>query len=158
MPGERDKIQRWKTEYKIDDGIPMRSDFLHVAIRYPLFNICRLHVLFKTLLVFTPYSHQDTDSIMMAHESTGGIISVLDTAFSELLLSKAFEMCDTFQRLWDEQKTCDKHGFLTKRGGNIKSWKIRYFTLRGYELKYYDEPVATKCISSLDLSSCTKVF
>merc|ERR1712135_268683 len=81
-----------------------------------------------------------------------------DTTFAELLLTKAYEMCDTFQRLWDEQKTCDKHGFLTKRGGNIKSWKIRYFTLRGYELKYYDEPVATKCISSLDLSSCTKVF
>jgi len=42
---------------------------------------------------------------------------------------------------------------MTKQGGSVKTWNIRWFTLAGYELKYFREPTDTKPLGVLDLTS-----
>lgn len=42
---------------------------------------------------------------------------------------------------------------MTKQGGSVKTWNIRWFTLSGYEMKYYHEPTDTKPLGVLDLTS-----
>lgn len=46
-----------------------------------------------------------------------------------------------------------KQGFMTKRGGSVKTWHIRWFLLRGYELAYYNEPTEMHPLGILDLTS-----
>ena len=46
-----------------------------------------------------------------------------------------------------------KQGFMTKRGGSVKSWYIRWFVLRGYKLAYYNEPTDIRPLGVLDLTS-----
>ena len=42
---------------------------------------------------------------------------------------------------------------MTKRGGSVKTWNIRWFILSGYTMNYYSEPTDTKPLGSLDLTS-----
>jgi dual adaptor for phosphotyrosine/3-phosphotyrosine/3-phosphoinositide len=48
-----------------------------------------------------------------------------------------------------------KEGFLTKRGGMIKSWKLRWFVLKKFELGYYAQRGDVTPIRKLDLRECT---
>jgi dual adaptor for phosphotyrosine/3-phosphotyrosine/3-phosphoinositide len=49
-----------------------------------------------------------------------------------------------------------KEGFLTKRGGLIKNWKLRYFVLKKNELRYYRQRTDTKPLRVIDLQGCTE--
>jgi dual adaptor for phosphotyrosine/3-phosphotyrosine/3-phosphoinositide len=48
-----------------------------------------------------------------------------------------------------------KEGFLTKQGGTVKSWKLRWFTLLKTELKYFKDKNDREPIRTLDLKECT---
>lgn len=47
-----------------------------------------------------------------------------------------------------------KEGFLTKLGGRIKSWRMRWFVLRSNELKYFKQKMSKNYIRVLDLNEC----
>jgi len=47
----------------------------------------------------------------------------------------------------------DKDGYLTKQGGGIKTWKKRYFILKGPCLYYYKSPKDTTITGRVDLES-----
>jgi len=47
----------------------------------------------------------------------------------------------------------DKDGYLTKQGGGIKTWKKRYFILKGPSLYYYKSPKDTTITGRVDLES-----
>src|SRR5687768_11188867 len=42
-----------------------------------------------------------------------------------------------------------KEGFLIKQGGSIKTWKRRWFILKGSNLFYYKAPAVSSCSSRL---------
>lgn len=42
------------------------------------------------------------------------------------------------------QEPLEKSGYLLKMGGKVKTWKRRWFVLKGGELLYYKSPVS-KC-------------
>ncbi|XP_077999399.1 dual adapter for phosphotyrosine and 3-phosphotyrosine and 3-phosphoinositide-like [Glandiceps talaboti] len=50
-----------------------------------------------------------------------------------------------------------KEGFLTKEGGIVKSWKLRWFVLCKNELKYFKTREETTPIRTLDLRECQGV-
>ncbi|EGD73525.1 hypothetical protein PTSG_05229 [Salpingoeca rosetta] len=48
------------------------------------------------------------------------------------------------------QDTCS--GWLTKQGGRVKSWKKRWFTLRGVQLLYFKDPSDFKPLGAITLA------
>ncbi|XP_035670488.1 dual adapter for phosphotyrosine and 3-phosphotyrosine and 3-phosphoinositide-like isoform X2 [Branchiostoma floridae] len=50
-----------------------------------------------------------------------------------------------------------KEGYLTKQGFNFKSWKTRWFVLKGNEMKYFRARLDTDALRVLDLNTCTGV-
>ncbi|XP_078659046.1 dual adapter for phosphotyrosine and 3-phosphotyrosine and 3-phosphoinositide-like isoform X1 [Branchiostoma floridae x Branchiostoma belcheri] len=50
-----------------------------------------------------------------------------------------------------------KEGYLTKQGWNFKSWKTRWFVLKGNEMKYFRARLDTDALRVLDLNTCTGV-
>lgn len=50
-----------------------------------------------------------------------------------------------------------KSGFLTKRGGNIKTWKLRWFVLVRNEFSYYESRESEQPIKTLNLEECSKM-
>ncbi|XP_066304802.1 dual adapter for phosphotyrosine and 3-phosphotyrosine and 3-phosphoinositide-like isoform X2 [Branchiostoma lanceolatum] len=50
-----------------------------------------------------------------------------------------------------------KEGYLTKQGWNFKSWKTRWFVLKGNEMKYFRARLDTDALRVLDLKTCTGV-
>lgn len=51
----------------------------------------------------------------------------------------------------------DKDGFLTKQGGSIKTWKRRYFILKGKTLYYYKSPKDQTITGRIDLEPSSLV-
>jgi len=51
----------------------------------------------------------------------------------------------------------DKDGYLTKQGGSIKTWKRRYFILKGRTLYYYKTPKDQELTGKLDLEPSSLV-
>jgi len=49
-----------------------------------------------------------------------------------------------------------KEGFMTKMGGLVKNWKVRWFVLRKNELKYFKLQTDPDPIRVLDLKDCTE--
>uniref|UniRef100_A0A8C7XP73 Dual adapter for phosphotyrosine and 3-phosphotyrosine and 3-phosphoinositide n=1 Tax=Oryzias sinensis TaxID=183150 RepID=A0A8C7XP73_9TELE len=50
-----------------------------------------------------------------------------------------------------------KEGYLVKQGAIVKNWKLRWFTLNRYELKYFKDKESKEPIRTLDLRSCSAV-
>ena len=50
-----------------------------------------------------------------------------------------------------------KSGFLTKQGGNVKSWKLRWFVIVRNEMSYFADRSSEKPIRTLDLTECSNV-
>ena len=50
-----------------------------------------------------------------------------------------------------------KSGFLTKQGGNIKSWKLRWFVIVRYEMSYFEDRASDRPIRVLNLEECNSV-
>jgi len=48
---------------------------------------------------------------------------------------------------------CEKDGMLTKQGGSWKSWKQRYFVLKGDKLYYYKTPKDQVFTGRIELES-----
>eukprot|EP01137_Pigoraptor_chileana_P034708 Opistho-2@27665 len=48
-------------------------------------------------------------------------------------------------------------GYLTKQGGAVKSWKKRYFTLKGTKLQYFKSAKDATELGVIDLSECDKL-
>lgn len=44
--------------------------------------------------------------------------------------------------LTSKQEPLEKSGYLLKMGGKVKTWKRRWFVLKGGELLYYKSPVS----------------
>ena len=56
---------------------------------------------------------------------------------------------------------CEFCGYLTKQGGKVKSWKRRWFVLRGLCLYYYKAPEDVRALGmialpSYEVTECTK--
>ncbi|MBP5977707.1 hypothetical protein HW132_34625 [Brasilonema sp. CT11] len=49
-----------------------------------------------------------------------------------------------------------KEGYLTKRGETVKSWKRRWFQLRGGQLYYYKERGVSSATNNYNLSLTSK--
>uniref|UniRef100_H2XQM6 PH domain-containing protein n=1 Tax=Ciona intestinalis TaxID=7719 RepID=H2XQM6_CIOIN len=47
-----------------------------------------------------------------------------------------------------------KSGFLTKQGGHIKTWKLRWFSVIRNEFSYFDNPTSFRPIRTLNLEEC----
>ena len=48
-------------------------------------------------------------------------------------------------------------GFLVKQGGNIKSWKRRWFVILRNEMSYFEDRTSDKPIRILNLEECSRV-
>lgn len=51
----------------------------------------------------------------------------------------------------------DKHGYLTKQGGSIKTWKRRYFILKDKTIYYYKTPKDIVFTGKIELESTSLV-
>ena len=52
-----------------------------------------------------------------------------------------------------------KEGFLTKQGKIVKSWRLRWFTLQRYELRYHrdkDDKVPIRILNLLECTDCSR--
>lgn len=58
--------------------------------------------------------------------------------------------------VWDiESHAIVKEGVLSKQGGQIKTWKQRWFVLRGHQLYYYQKAADKVCVSFFGNGNCT---
>jgi len=117
-----------------------------------------MSVLFKILAVFTPHTSADARDIIHSYQMYQNLVVKIKDAYLRTFLEEAYKICDDLQNHWDTIGVSNKSGFATKRGGSVKTWKIRWFTLKGHELKYYEEPAADKPLATLDLKNCKKVY
>ncbi|XP_078481293.1 phosphatidylinositol 3,4,5-trisphosphate-dependent Rac exchanger 2 protein isoform X1 [Ciona intestinalis] len=157
MASLKKTFQNWLAEMpKLETAIT--CSVLEFSLKEPLQQICRFSVLLKVLAVFTAPSHKDLCDVIAAYQIAHAALTSIEAGRRSSALKAAYALCDTLQKTWDDRSLCNKSGFLTKRGGSVKSWKIRWFTLRGYELKYFDEPVDERALTTLDLRHCKSVL
>jgi len=52
---------------------------------------------------------------------------------------------------------CDKDGYLVKQGGSIKTWKKRYFVLKGKVLYYYKTPKDSQFTGRIEIEPASLV-
>uniref|UniRef100_H2Y7N5 PH domain-containing protein n=1 Tax=Ciona savignyi TaxID=51511 RepID=H2Y7N5_CIOSA len=142
---------------KPENQVDVKCSVLEHSLKTPLYHICLSSVLLKVLAVFTPFEKAEVSDVIEAHKITQATVTSIEAGRRPAALKEAYSVYDDLQLQWDNQSLCNKNGFLTKRGGSVKSWKIRWFTLRGYELKYFDEPVDEKALTTLDLRFCRSV-
>eukprot|EP01137_Pigoraptor_chileana_P034707 Opistho-2@27664 len=50
-----------------------------------------------------------------------------------------------------------RQGFLTKQGGKQKTWKRRFFVLRGSDLQYFKNDKEKEAIGTIDLTKCSGI-
>lgn len=149
--------QRWQKECPSSAMALKGKPVLEVYLREPLLRICKYNVVLKVLASFTSFHHPDLEDLLSAHQIIHALMTSYDSVTKMDLLTAAFESSDASRVQWEKTGLENKDGFLTKRGGNVKTWKIRWFTLRGYELKYYDEPSNDRPLYTLDLKHCKSV-
>lgn len=146
--------ERWKEEAPTDSSKFRSMTVLEMYLKEPLLRLCKYNVFLKELGTFTNLNHPDLSDIILAHQIMHAIMTAMDSVSRMDLMTTAFEECDVNCLNWEKLGLTNKEHFMTKRGGNVKSWKIRWFTLKGNELKYYDEPANEKPLSTLDLKQC----
>ncbi|XP_039253602.2 phosphatidylinositol 3,4,5-trisphosphate-dependent Rac exchanger 2 protein-like [Styela clava] len=144
----------WKQECPTNPERFRSSTVLEVYLKAPLLRLCKYNVFLKELGTFTSLNHPDLGDVITAHQIMHAIMTSMDSVTRMDLMTTAFEDCDVNCNNWEKIGLTNKESFMTKRGGNVKSWKIRWFTLKGNELKYFDEPANEKPLNTLDLKLC----
>jgi len=152
------EIERFKYQVTVNDASVARDGFLRFILFQPMYHVCNMSVLLKILAVFTPYTHADARDIIHAYQVYQSLVVKISPSYIKTFLEEAYKICDDLQNHWDTIGASNKSGFATKRGGSVKTWKIRWFTMKGNELKYYEEPAADKPLATLDLNNCKKVY
>ncbi|XP_076804933.1 phosphatidylinositol 3,4,5-trisphosphate-dependent Rac exchanger 1 protein-like isoform X1 [Clavelina lepadiformis] len=154
MPSLESVFESWNTSSHISLEKMGGLKILQFYLKTPLNYLCKTNVLLKALAVFTAITNSDLSDVISAYTITYATIMSIETTTRLQCLQEAYRIFDQLQQEWDNAGLCNKQGFLTKRGGNVKSWKIRWFTLRSNELKYFDEPVDEKALNTLDVCQC----
>jgi len=72
------------------------------------------------LAVFTPSNHADLKQIFDAIQLVQACITSVEKTKRAKILQNAIKSCDDLQLKWDDIGLCNRNGFLTKRGGNVK--------------------------------------
>lgn len=152
------ELDKFRGSIQLDEDRKVREGFLRAIVMQPLAYVCQMSVLLKMLAVFTTPTHADLRDVIKAYQLFQNLVIRIEESQQKQLLREAYYTCDRFQNEWDRIGITNKSGFATKRGGNVKSWKIRYFTIRHYEMKYFEEPLHEKPLGTLDLRHCQRVF
>lgn len=152
------QLQKLQPEVELNEARLNRDGFLKTIIFQPLHHVCQMSVLLKMLAVFTSPTHADLRDVIKSYQIYQNLVMKIESFYQKSFLEEAYFICDQLQSEWDQLGISDKNGFATKRGGNVKSWKIRWFTIRHYEMKYFEEPLADKPLTTLDLRQCQRAF
>ncbi|CAK8692472.1 unnamed protein product [Clavelina lepadiformis] len=150
-PAVQNLIEKWK------EGVAHKKrGFIHLEgfIISPVQRLCKYPLLLKQLKRFTPKDHDDFEPLLNAIKLMEGVTrSVNETERQAIVLQGIRDLEESFDS-WEKSGKMSKHGFMVKRGGGpLKSWKIRWFTLSGYKLSYYEEPTKVKPLGTLDLTA-----
>nr|XP_039258183.1 rho guanine nucleotide exchange factor 4-like [Styela clava] len=149
-PDFQELITEWKTSVESQS-----RKFLHLEgfIISPVQRICKYPLFLKELKKYTPSQHKDFKDVTQAQKVMQEVTQSVNESERRQIMVQAIKdmenMCDS----WEQSGFVSKQGFMTKRGGSVKSWYIRWFLLRGYKLAYYNEPTDLHPIGVLDLTS-----
>nr|XP_026691200.1 rho guanine nucleotide exchange factor 4-like isoform X1 [Ciona intestinalis] len=129
--------------------------FLHLEgfIISPVQRLCKYPLLLRELKKFTNESHPDRNPVEQAMNMMEDVTASVNETQRRAITMQAIRDVDNLCDSWEQSGCLTKQGFMTKRGGSVKSWNIRWFTLSGYQLCYYNEPADRHPLKILDLTS-----
>ncbi|CAK8689459.1 unnamed protein product [Clavelina lepadiformis] len=83
-----------------------------------------------------------------------------DSYDETMMLHSTFRDNATLEDLKRQTKAvalASKSGYLTKQGGNVKNWKLRWFVLLRNEFSYFESRSSVKPIRTINLEECEKM-
>uniref|UniRef100_H2Z747 DH domain-containing protein n=1 Tax=Ciona savignyi TaxID=51511 RepID=H2Z747_CIOSA len=122
-PAVKELVDDWKNQVA-----SKTRKFLHLEgfIISPVQRLCKYPLLLRELKKFTNDAHPDADPVNKAMSMMEGVTATVNETQRQAITMQAIRDVDNLCESWEKSGCLTKQGFMTKRGGSVKSWNIRW--------------------------------